>query len=109
MAKKEQAAVHGDESSFADLFKKAFYTSVGAVFMTEEAIRLNLKELKLPQEIMKGVLKNAQKGKEDVLAIVRNELHKVIQQFDLASEMGRFLRDHDVEIKVRFTPKAKSS
>jgi len=94
---------------FVDLFKKAFYTGVGAIFMTEEAIRLNLKELKLPQEIMKGVLENAQKGKEEILAIVRSELHKAIQQCDLASEMGRFLKDHDVHVHVRFTPKSKST
>ena len=90
------------ELSFTDLFKKAFFTGIGAVFMTEEAIRQTLTDLKLPQEMMKGVLKNAQRGKEEVLDIFRNEFHKVLERYDLSKEISKFLESHDVEVKVTF-------
>jgi len=86
-------------------FKKALFTGVGAFFMTEETIRQGLGELKLPQEFAKAVLKNAQKGKDEVLGIFRNEFHKVMQKYDVAAEMGKFLREHDMHVNIHFTRK----
>lgn len=96
-----------EDLKFRDVFKKAFYTGVGAIFMTEEAIRQTLGEMKLPQDLMKSVIKNAQRGKKEVLDVVRNELHKVLQKFDISKEISRILETYDVQINVHFTPKKK--
>lgn len=96
-----------DELNVVDYFKKAFYGGIGALFMTEEAIRQILGELKLPQEIMKTIVKNAQKGKAEVLSVFRQEFHEAMKKINISNELGSFLENHDVHIDIRFGPKKK--
>lgn len=95
-----------EDLSVVDLFKKAFYTGVGAIFMTEEAIRHTLSEMKLPQEVMKTILKNAEKGKQDIFEIIRSEFHKVLGKYDIPKEIETMLHKHDIEVTIRLSPKS---
>ena len=96
-----------EDLSVVDLFKKAFYTGVGAIFMTEEAVRQTLSDMKLPQEVMKTIVKNAEKGKQEIFDIIRSEFRKVLSKYDLSKEIEAILKNNDIEIKIRFSPKEK--
>lgn len=90
------------DESLVEVFKKAFFTGVGALFMTEEAIRSTLSDMSLPQEVIKMVMKNAQKGKEEVMVIIGKEIRKVMERVDFSSELRKFLADHTVHIEIKF-------
>lgn len=95
------------EDSLVDVFKKAFFTGVGAIFMTEEAIRNTLSEMSLPQEVIKVVMKNAQRGKEEVMGIFQSEIQRMIEKVDFPAEVSKFLETHEMQINVKFSPKNK--
>lgn len=105
MDKKEKESIQTKEESLVDVFKKAFFTGVGAIFMTEEAIRNTLSEMSLPQEAIKMIMKNAQKGKEEVMEMMGREIRKVMEKVDIPSEFKKFLEDHTVSIEIKFKKK----
>ncbi|MBI4040608.1 MAG: hypothetical protein HY390_01945 [Deltaproteobacteria bacterium] len=105
MDKDQKKAEVNEDAKFGDIFKKAFYTGFGALFMTEAAIRSTFSELRLPQDVLKSVLSQAQKGKEEVFAILRSELANVFSKINVSKEMEKFLERHEMHVHIEFKAK----
>ena len=80
-------------------------SGVAAVFMTEDMIRSQLKDLKLPKDLMLSLLEGVGKKKEDVYASFGKEFGNILSKIDLTREMTRFLENHKVNIQLSFEPK----
>jgi hypothetical protein len=94
---------------WAEMVREMALTGLATVFMTEDTIRSQLKELRLPKELVAAILENVSKKKDDLIGLCAREFGKLISKFDLATEIGRFLEKHDVKIeaKISFQPKRK--
>jgi hypothetical protein len=83
-----------------DALKKLFTVGMGAAFMTEDAIRTYLAELKLPKEVMSYLLQGARKSKEELTNRVGNEIVGIIRKIDVVQEASRFVETHKFKISA---------
>ena len=93
----------------AELVKKAITVGVGAVFLTEESLRGLVSDIKLPKEILAGVLESAQKTKNEFLGKLSTDiLDRVMSHVDPKALVEEILAKNDLELQVKlsFKPKA---
>ena len=81
-----------------DALKKILTTGITAAFMTEEAIRTRVSELKLPKETLNILLSGASKGRDELMNRVSNEVIRVINKIDFVKEASRFVEEHKFKI-----------
>jgi hypothetical protein len=93
------------KAGLADLAKKAIFASIGAAFMTEEAIRKYVADASLPRDIAGYVTQNASRAKEELFTFLGREISRAIAEGDLWREAQRFLTTHRVKITLDFEPK----
>ncbi len=91
-----------------DLIKKAITVGVGAAFLTEESLRGLVSELKLPKELIHGLLSNANQSKNEFLQKLSSDvLERIQSRVDLPALVQEVLEKNEVELSVRikFHPK----
>ena len=90
--------------------KKVLTVGVGAIFLTEESLRGVVSEIKLPKELLKGLLDSAGKTRREFLQNFSSEMiDRVMDKVDPTALVEEFLQKNDVDlnIKVSFSPKKK--
>lgn len=92
-----------------DAIKKILTVGVGAAFMTEDAIRGYLSELKLPKDILSLLLQNASKSKDEITQRVTKEIINIVKNIDIVSEASRFVEDHKFKISAEIEIIKKNS
>jgi hypothetical protein len=95
---KESGKEHGSDGLLGDAFKKVLTTGITAAFMTEEAIRSRVSELKLPKETLHMLLSGASKSKDDLMNRVSGEVIRIINKIDFVKEASRFVEEHKFKI-----------
>lgn len=88
----------GASSMMSDAIKKLVSTGISAAFMTEEAIRTRVSDMKLPKETLHLLLAGASKSKEELMGRVSNEVIRIINKIDFVKEASRFVEDHKFKI-----------
>lgn len=81
-----------------DTLKKVLTTGITAAFMTEEAIRSRVSELKLPKETLNLLLSGASKGRDELMNRVSNEVIRIINKIDFVKEASRFVEEHKFRV-----------
>lgn len=84
--------------SMSDAIRKIVTTGVSAAFMTEEAIRSRVSELKLPKETLNMLLQGATKSKDQLMNRVTDEVVTIINKIDFVKEASRFVEEHKFKI-----------
>ncbi|MDZ4660680.1 MAG: hypothetical protein SGJ18_03585 [Pseudomonadota bacterium] len=80
--------------------KKLFAAGISAAFMTEESIRAYLGDIKLPKDVIGGLVSGAMKSKEEFMNKVSNEVVKIISKIDYVKEASRFVEEHKFKINA---------
>lgn len=88
------------KAMLGDSLRKLFGVGVSAAFMTEESIRQYLGDLKLPKEILNGVLQSANRSKDEITNRVSNEIIKIVDKIDWVKELARFAETHKFKIQA---------
>ena len=88
----------GASSMMSDAIKKLVSTGISAAFMTEEAIRTRVSDMKLPKETLHLLLAGASKSKEELMGRVSNEVIRIINKIDFVKEASRFVEEHKFKI-----------
>ena len=84
-----------------DLAKRALTTGIGAVFMSEETLRSQLSELKLPKEAMGYVVSQADKTKRELVEVIARETRAFLSRLEVEAMIGRMLTGTTIEINTR--------
>ncbi len=95
---KSSAKESGIDGLIGDALKKVLTTGIAAAFMTEEAIRTRVSELKLPKETLHMLLAGASKSKDDLMNRVSGEVIRMINKIDFVKEASRFVEEHKFKI-----------
>ncbi len=111
MTKKAKKPVEqeGKGGILSEMARKVFLTGLGAIFVTEESIRSALTEMKLPKDAMGFVLDQAKKQKNDLVAVVANELSNFLSKLKVHEEIQKALTKLQIHIeaKLSFSPQGK--
>ncbi len=83
---------------FGEAIRRVFTAGVSAAFMTEDAIRSYLSELKLPKELLSVLIQSANKSKEEITQRVSKEVVNILQQIDVIKEASKFVENHKFKI-----------
>lgn len=109
MSDKEDKINSDTESrlKIGEMMKDIALGGLATYFMTEDAIRGYLKELKLPKELVGQMLDGASKKKDDFYGLLVKEFGKMLSKVDLTKEISRFMETHHINVsaKVSFEPK----
>jgi hypothetical protein len=98
----------GSSRRASSFMKKALTVGVGALFLTEEGLRNLMGEVKLPKELIGGVLDSANKTKSEFLQnLSRDVREKVIEKIDPFALVQEFFTRNEVEFTVRVNVKPK--
>ena len=96
------------KSKAAELVQKVLTVGVGSIFLTEQSLRNLFSELKLPKEMLAGVLDSASKTKNDFLAKLSTDmLDRVKDQINVQALVEEILRKNDLELHVKLSFKPK--
>jgi hypothetical protein len=98
----------GDKPRFTEIMRELALSGLATYFMTEDAIRSYLKEMKLPKELVSLVLEGVTKKKDDFYGLLVKEFGRVLSKVDISREVGKFMEHHRVvvEAKVSFEPRS---
>jgi hypothetical protein len=97
------------QSKAADLVKKVLTVGVGAAFLTEESLRSLVSEIKLPKELIAGILETAGKTKNEFLSKIGTE---VVDRITARVEPDQLIREIleknelELQIRLRFHPRS---
>jgi hypothetical protein len=92
----------------ADLVRKVLTVGVGAAFLTEESLRTLVSEIKLPKELLTGILESANKTKNDFFQnLSREVIARVTERLDPSALAQEILEKNEIEIRVSFHPKGR--
>lgn len=99
----------GPAGAMADLVRRALLAGVGAVFMTEEGLRKNLVDLKLPKEAFSYLAGQADRTRREVSRVLRNEIRRFLNsdafKQEIANVMSGLTLEVKAEIRLKPTPK----
>jgi hypothetical protein len=94
----------------ADLVRKVLTVGVGTLFLTEEALRGLVGELKVPKELIGGILQSANRTKNEFLQQIAQEaMGRIKDKIDPTALVQEVLRKNDIEFNVRVSFKSKES
>jgi hypothetical protein len=107
-------AKDGDDlqSKAGDFVRKVLTVGVGTVFLTEEALRGLVSEVKLPKELLTGLLDSASRTKNEFFGKLSEEImQKVVSKIDPKELVQELLERNEIElnVKVQFKPKARAA
>ena len=83
-----------------DTIRKLLTAGVSAAFMTEETLRHYVKEMRLPKDVLQGLLQGANKSKEELVKAVTNEVVNIIKKIDFVQEASRFVEEHKFKVSA---------
>ncbi|HCU24107.1 MAG TPA: hypothetical protein DF383_03740 [Deltaproteobacteria bacterium] len=86
-----------------EVARRILLTGLGAIFMTEEGIRRNLGELKLPKDVMTYVLDTVLRQKDELLGLVAQELSKFFSKVKLHEELSKALSGLQMHLDAKLT------
>lgn len=98
--KNNEESQDADIPKLAELVRKIMTAGLGAAFMTEEAIRSQLGEVKLPKDVINTILQGANKSKEELVHRIGNETMRLISKIDIVKEVARFAETHKFKIQA---------
>lgn len=91
-----------------ELVKKVLTAGVGAIFLSEEALRNLVSEIKIPRELLSGILENANAARKEFFqGITAQVVEKISKNADPRKVLDEFLARNEIDfhIKVRVTPR----
>lgn len=102
----EEAASESRGLGVSEVLRKAVMTGLGAAIMTEEGVRSMLKELRLPKDAVNTALEQAERGKEELVRIVNDEVRRFLDSPALKREIAKALSNITIELtaKIRLNP-----
>jgi hypothetical protein len=90
-----------------DLARRALTTGIGAVFLSEESLKNQLSEMKLPKEAMAYVVSQADRTKREIVSAIARETREFLSRLEVDKVLARALVGTTVEIqtRIRILPK----
>jgi hypothetical protein len=98
------------KSTAADMMRKVLTVGVGTLFLTEEALKGLIGELKVPKELLGGILSSANRTKNEFLQQIAHEvMGRLKDNIDPKALVEEILARNEIEFNVRVSFKPKSA
>lgn len=87
--------------------RRALFIGAGTLLLTEEGIRKVLGEFNLPRELVSYVVRQSEKSKGEVLAIVQKEINRFLSRIDATRIVREVLDGVSFEFQGKVTIRRK--
>ena len=88
------------KSGVTEAVKRLLAFGVSAAFVTEDTLKHLVRDLKLPRDVIQGLLKGAGKSKQEMLDKISGEVVRMISKIDFVNEASRFVETHKFQISA---------
>jgi hypothetical protein len=102
---KDPSADDKDKPRWSEVMRELALSGLATYFMTEDAVKGYLKELRLPKELAGVVLDGISKKKDDFYGLLVKEFGRVLNKIDITTEVSKFLEKHRIHVEVSFEPR----
>ncbi|MCL2011945.1 MAG: hypothetical protein FWG75_04055 [Cystobacterineae bacterium] len=106
----EEVSENQERGVVSELIRKLAVAGLGAAVLTEEGLRQLAGQLRLPKDLLSGILSQADKTKEELARIIGEEIRQFLNS-ELAREgMAKLLEDMKLEVKaeIQLVPRNKT-
>lgn len=96
------------QTKATDFVKRILSVGVGTIFLTEESLKGLVGELKLPKELLGGILESANRTRKEFLQNLSTDLiGKVTEKMDPRALLEEILSRNEIEVsmKISISPK----
>ena len=88
--------------------KKLMTAGVGTFFLTEDALKSLVSEIKLPKELVGGLLEGAKSVRKEFMQnFIQEVMGRVSEKVDPATVIAEFLKNNEVTFEVKIKVKDK--
>jgi hypothetical protein len=87
--------------------RRALFIGAGTLLLTEEGIRKVLGEFNLPRELVSYVVRQSEKSKGEILAIVQKEINRFLSRIDATRIAREVLEGVSFEFQGKVTIRRK--
>lgn len=97
------------QSKASDMMKKILTVGIGGYFLTEESLRSLVADIKLPKELIVGILDSANKTKSDFLRGMSKEIMaQILDRVNPVELVQEILSKNEIDlsVQIRFKPKS---
>jgi hypothetical protein len=91
-----------------ETLKKLLAAGLSGAALSEEILKNYLAEAKLPKELFQPLVQGLSKSRDELTQKVIQEVARQLEKVDWAKEMGRFLEEHKLNIKMEISVKKNS-
>ena len=95
------------DSYVPESVKRALFTGAGMLFMTEEGIRKAMSEFNLPREAVNYLIKQSEKGKEEVFSNLQREISRLLSRANAAGLIKEVLDETSLDVHTTITIRTK--
>lgn len=100
--KKKVGALEDESaSSMSDWVKKNLVERLSTMLMTEEGLRSDFLDLKLPKSVIAAALAQADRTKNDISKLVAKEVRMFLEGIEVSELIKRVLHGQGIEITAR--------
>jgi hypothetical protein len=93
----------------SSVFTKLLTNGLGAFLLTEDSILKTFKPLGLPRDASKYLIRQVERRKDEILQILRDELHQMLTKMPLEKIARDILATMDLEVTISFVPRRAST
>ncbi len=96
-----------EKKRWSEVMRELALGGLATYFVTEDAIRGYLKEMKLPKEVVSVLLDGISKKKDDFYGLLVKEFGRVLSKVDISQEVSKFLEHHRIHVEAKVSFEAK--
>ncbi len=94
------------ETYVPELLRRALFTGAGMLFLTEEGLRKTLGEFNLPRDAVNYLIKQSEKGRDELLPVIQRELARWISRVDVSGLVREIVDGLSFEVHTTITIRA---
>ena len=98
-----------DGKKLLEAVKKLAALGIGAIFMTEDAIKNTIQDIPLPKEILGGLLEQIRSNKNEFINSLKTDFKGYLSSINPSKEIEKIIEKYDINIQAKLSFKRKST
>ena len=86
-----------------DIIKKSLLLGVSGEFFSEDTIKKMLNDVQLPSELIKTIIQQTSKSKNELIRIIAEEIRNIIIQSQIGNELKHLVKAFKININLQIS------
>lgn len=97
-----------EEKKLSDFIRRIADQGIKSTLLNEENLREVLKEVPLPKAVVSSILGQIKNSRDDIIALVREEIKKYLQSLNTNKMIDYVLKNYEIDVQASLKFKKKT-